>query len=163
MAKKPRIPSTAALRVLDQAGIAYDLHPYDYVERGGTRASAAALGQPQHSIIKTLIFEDEVKAPLVVLMHGDFEVSAKALARVRGCRAISPCDPDTAQRHSGYKVGGTSPFGLKKALPIYVEASILDLPRIFINGGARGLLVSLDPQVLVTLLGAVPVQVARSG
>ena len=96
-------------------------------------------------------------------MHGDFEVSAKALARVRGCRAISPCDPDTAQRHSGYKVGGTSPFGLKKALPIYVEASILDLPRIFINGGARGLLVSLDPQVLVTLLGAVPVQVARSG
>lgn len=157
MARKQKIPSTPALRALRDAGVDFEVHPYDYVPRGGARASSAALGVDLHQVIKTLVLQDEQARPLVVCMHGDCEVSTKALARQLGCKSIEPCTPETAQRHSGYQVGGTSPFGLRKAMPVYVEESVLALPRIWINGGARGLLVSLDPKVLVQVLGARPV------
>lgn len=150
--RKQRIPSTAALRVLRKAGIDFDTHLYDYVPRGGTRASSEALGVDEHHVVKTLIMQDPTKAPLVVLMHGDRYVSTNALARHLRVKNIDPCDPDTAQRHSGYKVGGTSPFGLRKRMPIYAERTIADLPRLYINGGARGLLVSLTPDALESVL-----------
>ena len=156
-----KTPSTPALRWLRSAGIDHSVHPYDYVERGGTRASAAALGVEEHVVIKTLVFEDADGSPLVVLMHGDREVSAKALARALGTRSTAPCAPATAQRHSGYQVGGTSPFGLRKPLPVYVERTILDLESVYVNGGARGLLVRIDPRHFVQTLGATPVSVAR--
>jgi Cys-tRNA(Pro) deacylase len=159
---KKKTPSTAALRQLKQSGVAFELRLYTYVERGGTRASSEALGVPEHQVIKTLVFEDDRHKPLVVLMHGDRQVSAKALARRLGLRSVSPCSPEVAQRHSGYKVGGTSPFGMRKALPVYVEASILELDTLLINGGGRGLLVELSPSVLTELLQATPVSVARS-
>lgn len=160
MSKAANIPSTPALRALRAAGVPHGAHPYAYVERGGTAASSAALGLDEHIVIKTLIFEDEVKRPLVILQHGDREVSAKGLARQLGLRALQPCAPEVAERHSGYRVGGTSPFGLKKPLPVYVERSVLALPRIYINGGARGLLVSVAPEALVALCGARPVDAA---
>ncbi len=153
---------TAAQRVLDQAGVDYQLQPYPYVERGGARASSEALGVPLHAVIKTLVMEDDAGKPLVVCMHGDREVSTKALARVLGCKRVQPCTPAVAQRHSGYQVGGTSPFGLRRAMPVLVEQSVLSLPRIWINGGKRGLLVAMDPQVLVDVLGARPVEVAQA-
>jgi Cys-tRNA(Pro) deacylase len=159
--RKDRSAATAATRVLDQAGVAYEACPYPYVERGGTRASSTALGVDEHAVIKTLVFQDERKRPIIVCQHGDREVSAKALARALGVKAVQPCAPDVAQRHSGYRVGGTSPFGLRKALPVLVEASVLALPRIWINGGGRGFLVALDPQALVTVLQATPVSAAR--
>jgi Cys-tRNA(Pro) deacylase len=159
--KKDRGAATAATRVLDRAGVAYEPCPYAYVERGGTRASSQALGVDEHAVIKTLIFQDERKRPLVICQHGDREVSAKALARALGVKAVQPCAPDVAQRHSGYQVGGTSPFGLRKPLPVYVEQSVLELDRIWINGGGRGFLVALDPQALVRVLQATPVSVAR--
>lgn len=159
--RKDRSAATAATRVLDKAGVAYEACPYDYVERGGTRVSSQALGVDEHAVIKTLVFQDERKRPLVICQHGDREVSAKALARAMGVKAVQPCAPDVAQRHSGYQVGGTSPFGLRKPMPVFVEASVLDLPRIWINGGGRGFLVSLDPQALLTVLQATPVSVAR--
>lgn len=144
-------PATAMLR---KHGVAYTEHEYAYVDRGGTAASAAALGVPEHEIIKTLVMEDAAKKPLVILMHGDRSVSQKALARAIGTKAVEPCAPETAQRHSGYQVGGTSPFGLRKPMPIYLEESILALPRVYVNGGGRGYLVALDPQVFVKVLGA---------
>lgn len=150
-------PATAWLR---RAGVAFTDRLYDYVEQGGTAASAAALGVPEHEVVKTLLMQDEQARPLVVLMHGDCQVSTKALARATGRKKVEPCTPEVAERHSGYKVGGTSPFGLRKPLPIYVEAGILALPRILINGGGRGHLVELDPAVLREPLGAVPVQCA---
>lgn len=162
MARKSKIPRTPALRALDAAGVAYVLRPYDYVERGGTRASAAALGVDEHTVVKTLVFEDEDGQPLIICQHGDRMVSGKALARALGRKKAVPCDPAVAQRHTGYKVGGTSPFGTRKRLPLYVEASVLALPAIVINGGARGLLVSLDPSVLVDHFGAVPVQASQA-
>lgn len=155
----PKLPSTPALRTLRAAKVSFDLHPYDYVERGGTRASSTALGVEERAVIKTLVFE--APRPLIVLMHGDREVSAKTLARTLGVKSARPCAPDVAQKHSGYKVGGTSPFGLRKALPIYAEATIFALPRIYINGGARGLLVSMDPAELRRVLDPKPVEVAQ--
>jgi Cys-tRNA(Pro) deacylase len=153
-------PSTAATRLLKQHGVAYTEHPYRYEERGGTRVSARELGVDEHAVIKTLVMEDDAKRPFVVLMHGDREVSTKALAREIGVKTVTICAPDAANRHSGYQVGGTSPFGLRKPMPIYVERSILALPRIYINGGSRGFLVGIDPAELLRVLGATPVEVA---
>ena len=155
-----KTPMTPAVRALRQAGIAFAGRPYTYVEHGGTAAFAAEAGVDEHAVIKTLIMEDETKKPFVVLMHGDREVSTKELARVLGAKTVRPCAPETAERHSGYQVGGTSPFGLRKPMPIYAEASILELPRIFINGGKRGFLVELDPRALARVLGPTPVHVA---
>lgn len=157
---RDKTPMTPALRALRRAGVPYTEHPYAYVERGGTAAFAAQAGVDEHAVVKTLIMEDEAKKPLVVLMHGDREVSTRELARVLGVKSVRPCAPDTAERHSGYPVGGTSPFGLRKPLPVYVEATILGLPRIYINGGRRGFIVGLAPGDLVRVLAPRPVRVA---
>jgi len=153
-------PVTNAVRMLRQHAVPFEPHLYSYEARGGTRVSARELGVPEHHVVKTLIFEDEKKQPLCVLMHGDREVSAKNLARQLDKKSVGPCAPDVADRHSGYQVGGTSPFGLRRAMPIYVERSILALERIYINGGARGFLVAIEPRVLESVLGAKPVDVA---
>jgi Cys-tRNA(Pro) deacylase len=155
-----KLPSTNATRLLKQRGIPYTEHPYRYEERGGTAVSARELGVPEHAVIKTLVFEDDQKRPLIVLMHGDRQVSAKELARQIQVRSVQPCRPEVADRHSGYQVGGTSPFGTKKALPVYAEATIFALPRIWINGGAKGFLIALAPSVLTDVLQATPVNVA---
>lgn len=160
MAKK-RPPMTAAIRMLREHGIDFKDHLYTYEAGGGARHSARELGVDPHHVVKTLIMEDDGRNPLIVLMHGDREVSTKALARVLGVKSISPCAPAVADRHSGYQVGGTSPFATRHAMPVYCEASILDLERIYINGGKRGYLVSLAPGVLTRLLGATPVQAAQ--
>jgi len=161
MAKKDRhVSETPATQMLRRAGISYTEHPYDYVEHGGTAESAAQLGVPEHAVVKTLVMQDDRAQPLIVLMYGDRQVSTKNLAREIGVKSVEPCKPEVAQRHSGYLVGGTSPFGMRKAMPVHVEASVLDLPRIYINGGRRGFLVGLAPQVLVQLLGARPVHCA---
>jgi len=154
------VSETPATAFLEKHGVAFTEHPYAYVERGGTRASSEALGVDEHAVVKTLVMEDESKKPLVVLMHGDREVSTKNLARQTSRKRIEPCKPEVAERHSGYQVGGTSPFGLRKAMPIYVEESVLALERIYINGGRRGFLVGIDPRELVRVLGAIPVHVA---
>ncbi len=133
---------------------------YDYQEHGGTARASSELGLPEHSTVKTLIMENEAAKPLVILMHGDCEVSTKNLARQIGCKSVTPCKPEQAQRNSGYMVGGTSPFGTRKKMPVYVQASILELPEIYINGGRRGFLVAISPEVLMRELGAVPVDVA---
>ncbi len=150
-------PATALLR---KHRIAFTEHPYDYVDHGGTAESARQLGLDEHAVVKTLVMQDETGKPLVVLMHGDRTVSTKNLARQAGRKSIAPCEPAVASRHSGYLVGGTSPFGTKKAMPVYVERGVLALPRIWINGGRRGYLVGLEPAVLVDLLGATPVDCA---
>ena len=155
-----KTPMTPAVRVLRQAGVEFTGHPYTYVEHGGTSTFAEESGVDEHTVIKTLIMEDDARKPLVVLMHGDRDVSTKELARVLGVKTVRPCMPETAERHSGYMVGGTSPFGLRKPMPIYVEESILALPRIYINGGKRGFLVDLDPKELARVLKPVPVRVA---
>ncbi len=158
MAKKDRhVSETLATQALRRAGIVFTEHPYDYVDHGGTAESARQLGVPEHQVVKTLVMQDDKAQPLIVLMHGDAQVSTKNLAREIGAKSVEPCKPEVAQRHSGYLVGGTSPFGMKKAMPVYVEASVLDLPRVLINGGQRGFLVGLAPQVLVQLLAAKPV------
>jgi len=159
MAKKDRhVSETPATAWLKAHGVAYTEHPYDYVEHGGTAESARQLGMDEHAVVKTLVMQDDRAQPLVVLMHGDLQVSTKALARAIGCKSVEPCKPEVAQRHSGYLVGGTSPFGLRKPMPVYVEQGVLALPRICINGGRRGFLVGIDPAVLVQALGARPVQ-----
>lgn len=155
-----KAPSTNATRLLKAKAIAFTEHLYRYEEHGGTRVSARELGVDEHAVVKTLVFEDDRKQPLVILMHGDREVSAKELARQVGARSVQPCRPEVADRHSGYQVGGTSPFGTRKAMPVYVEASILELPRIWINGGSRGFLVGMDPKDLERALELKPVQVA---
>ena len=160
MAKKEHISETQATQLLRKHHVSFDEHPYPYEEHGGTSVSARELGVTEHAVIKTLVMQDEAAKPLIVLMHGDCKVSTKNLARGIGCKSVEPCKPEVAQRHSGYMIGGTSPFGTKKAMPVYVEQSILDLPRIYINGGRRGFLVSLAPQVLMDLLNAKPVQCA---
>ncbi|HZF78328.1 MAG TPA: Cys-tRNA(Pro) deacylase [Rubrivivax sp.] len=163
MAKKDRrVSETLATQALRRAGVHFTEHPYDYVDHGGTAESARQLGVPEHEVIKTLVMQDDKAQPLIVLMHGDCQVSTKNLAREIGAKSVEPCKPDVAQRHSGYLVGGTSPFGTRKAMPVYVEASVLELPRLFINGGQRGFLVSLAPQVLVQLLQAKLVRCALS-
>lgn len=149
-----------AIRTLRAAGVAFEPHLYAWEAHGGTRASSEALGVDEHAVIKTLIFEDEARRPLCILMHGDREVSAKNLARTIGVKAVGPCAPEVADRHSGYQVGGTSPFGLRRAMPIYMERTIAAMPRIYINGGARGFLVAIDPADAVRVLAPVLVDVA---
>jgi Cys-tRNA(Pro) deacylase len=149
---KGKQPVTNAIRVLREHGVAYTEHPYTYEERGGTAVSARELGVPEHACIKTLIMEDDRKRPLVVLMHGDREVSTKNLARLMGVKSVQPCTPEVADRHSGYQVGGTSPFGTRRAMPVYAQASIADLPTLYINGGRRGFLVGMAPADLVRVL-----------
>jgi Cys-tRNA(Pro) deacylase len=158
-----KTPSTPATRLLREQGVAYTEHPYRYEERGGTRVSARELGVDEHAVVKTLVMEDDAAAPLVVLMHGDREVSTKALARQLGVKSVQICRPEVAQRHSGYLVGGTSPFGTRKRMPVYVERSILALDRIYVNGGSRGFLVGIAPAELVRVLSATPVDVAIEG
>ncbi len=154
------VSETPATQFLRRHGVAFGEHPYDYVEHGGTAESARQLGVDEHAVIKTLVMQDESARPLVVLMHGDRKVSTKRLAREIGRTSIVACDPRTAQRHSGYLVGGTSPFALRKPMPIFVEATVLELPGIYINGGRRGYLVSIDPRVLVERLAATCVHCA---
>ena len=160
MKKSAHVSETPATQFLRRHGVSYTEHVYDYVEHGGTAESARQLGVAEHAVIKTLVMQDEHARPLIVLMHGDKQVSTKNLARQIGVKSIEPCTPETAQRHSGYQVGGTSPFGTKKALPVYVEATALALPRICINGGRRGYLVGIAPGVLIELLAATPVNCA---
>lgn len=150
-------PATAWLRA---HGVVFTEHVYDYVEHGGTEESARQLGIDEHAVVKTLVMQDEKREPLVVLMHGDRQVSTKNLARAIGAKSVEPCTPEVAQRHSGYQVGGTSPFGLRKPMPVYVEQSVLALDRICINGGRRGFLVGIEPAVLTGPLGAKPVSCA---
>ena len=151
---------TRATQVLKKSGTPFTEHLYQYVDHGGAAESARQLGVPEHHVVKTLVMQDEARKPLLILMHGDRSVSTKNLARNIGCKSVEPCAPADAERHSGYQVGGTSPFGLRKAMPIYVESSVLDLPLIYINGGRRGMLVSIEPQALVGQLHAVPVNCA---
>ena len=160
MAKKDHISETPATELLKASKVPFTVYAYDYVEHGGAQHSAQVLGVDPFSVVKTLIMQDEHAKPLVVLMHGNRKVSTKNLARQIGVKSVVPCAPQVANRHSGYLVGGTSPFGLRKAMPIYVEATILELPKILINGGRRGYLVGIDPQVCVNLLAAKSVQCA---
>lgn len=156
---KEKIPSTPALLALRAAKVPFEVHQYEYIDKGGTRASAVALGVDEHRVVKTIVLETVDKKPLLCLMHGDRQVSTKRLARVLGQKSVVPCDPSVAQRHTGYQVGGTSPFGTRKAMPVYVERSIFDLDSIYINGGARGLLVRVAPESLLRLIAATPVDV----
>ena len=160
MGKAKHVSETPATQYLRQRGIAFTEHVYEYVEHGGTAVSARELGVDEHAVVKTLVMHDEDDEPLIVLMHGDCTVSTKNLARQVDRKRIEPCRPEVAQRHSGYLVGGTSPFGTRKAMPTFVERSVLELPRIFINGGRRGYLVGLDPKVLTHWLAARPVDCA---
>jgi Cys-tRNA(Pro) deacylase len=155
-------PVTMAIRALRAGNVAFEPHLYAWQPHGGTRASSEALGVDEHAVVKTLIFEDDAAKPLCILMHGDREVSAKQLARVIGVKSVGPCKPEVADRHSGYQVGGTSPFGLKRAMPIYMERTIAELPQIYINGGARGFLVAIAPSELVRVLAPVLVDVATT-
>jgi len=155
-----KTPSTPAVRVLREHGVSFTEHPYRYEEKGGTGVSARELGVEEHAVVKTLVMEDDSGAPLVVLMHGDREVSTKSLARQLGRKSVEICRPEVANRHSGYLVGGTSPFGTRKKMPVYVERSILDLERIYINGGSRGFLVGISPADLVRVLSPTPVDAA---
>ncbi|NIF92250.1 Cys-tRNA(Pro) deacylase [Burkholderia sp. Cy-637] len=160
MSKSRHVSETPATQWLRRQGVAFGEHTYDYVEHGGTGESARQLGVDEHAVVKTLVMEDEQARPLVILMHGDRTVSTKNLARQIGAKRVEPCKPEVANRHSGYLVGGTSPFGTRKAMPVYVESSVLALPSILINGGKRGYLLSLAPAVLTNVLGAKPVQCA---
>lgn len=155
-----RVPSTPAVLALRAAKVDFTPHFYTYEEKGGTEVSARELGVDEHTVVKTLVLADDKGAPLIVLMHGDRKVSTKALARLMGVKSVEPCAPEVAQRHSGYRVGGTSPFGTRKKMPVYVEASILELPAIYINGGSRGFLVRIAPAALSRLLDAQAVTVA---
>jgi len=162
MAKKDKhVSATPATDWLRAHGVAFTEHPYDYVDHGGTAESARQLGVDEHAVVKTLVMEDDKAEPLIVLMHGDASVSTKNLARAIAVKSVEPCKPEVAQRHSGYLVGGTSPFGTRKALRVFVEASVLELPRILINGGRRGYLVGIEPRVLTERLGAVAVRCAN--
>ena len=156
------VSETPATQFLRRRGIGFTEHVYDYVEHGGTAESARQLGLSEHEVVKTLVMQDEKAQPLIVLMHGDAQVSLKELARQIPCKKVEPCKPEVAQRHSGYMVGGTSPFGTRKLMPVYVEASILELARICINGGRRGYLVGLDPKLLPALVQAKPVRCASA-
>ena len=163
MAKKDKsthVSETPATQLLKVNKVEFTEHPYDYVEHGGTEESARQLGLDEHAVIKTLVMQDQDAKPLIVLMHGDCKVSTKNLARQIGAKSVEPCKPEVANRHSGYLVGGTSPFGTKRAMPVYIEESILALPRIAINGGRRGYLVQLAPEACRRLLNAQPVQCA---
>ena len=158
-AGKDKLPVSPAVRALRAAGVAFTDHPYEYEERGGTAVSARELGVDEHAVVKTLVMETDARDPLIVLMHGDRKVSTKNLARTLGVKMIQPCSPEVANRHTGYMVGGTSPFGTRKAMPVYMERTIVELPRIYINGGARGYLVGLDPREVVRILNPTLVDV----
>lgn len=160
MAKKEHISETPATQLLRKHKVAFSEHPYNYEEHGGTGVSSRELGVDEHHVVKTLVMQDEAAKPLIVLMHGDCKVSTKNLARNIGCKSVEPCKPEVASRHSGYMIGGTSPFGTKKTMPVYVEDSILALETIYINGGRRGYLIGIAPQVLTELLNAKPVHCA---
>jgi Cys-tRNA(Pro) deacylase len=149
---KDKMPVTQAIRMLREEKVPFEGHLYPYEEKGGTNSSARHLGVDEHAVVKTLVMEDEDHRPMIVLMHGDREVSTRELARLLGVRSISPCAPETANRHSGYLVGGTSPFGVRRPMPVCMEESILSLERIWINGGKRGFLVSLDPREAARIL-----------
>lgn len=155
-----KLPITQAVRVLKENGVKFTLRTYKYEEKGGTPVASRELGVDEHQVIKTLVMEDDLKKPLLILMHGDNQVSTKNLARVLGVKSVEPCDPETAHRHTGYVVGGISPFGTRKPLQVYVEASILDLPRIYINAGKRGLLAEMSPDDLKKVLNPTSVDVA---
>jgi len=156
----PKSPSTAAIRLLRERQVAYTEHPYRYEEKGGTAVSSRELGVDEHAVVKTLVFEDDSAEPLIVLMHGDREVSTRALARQLGRKSIQICRPEVANRHSGYQVGGTSPFGTRKAMPVFVERTLLALPKVYVNGGSRGFLVGIAPGEFVRVLSATPVDAA---
>ena len=158
--KTAHAPETQATKFLREHAVSYTPHLYTYEEHGGTKVSARELGVDEHAVIKTLVMEDETAKPLIVLMHGDCKVSTKELARQAGCKKIEPCQPDVANRHTGFLVGGTSPFGTKRRMPVYLEKSILELPLIYINGGRRGFLVGITPQALVQALSPQLVEVA---
>ncbi len=160
MAKKEHVSETPATQLLKAHQVDYTEHPYEYLEHGGAQHSAQVLGWDPYTVVKTLIMQDQEAKPLVVLMHGNRKVSTKSLARQIGAKSVEPCKPEVANRHSGYLVGGTSPFGTRREMPVYIEETILALPRILINGGRRGYLVGIDPQVCVQLLGSKPVQCA---
>ena len=160
MAKRTHVSETPAVALLRRNGVEFTEHPYEYLEHGGAEHSAKVLGLDPWTVVKTLVMQDEKKLPLVVLMHGNRMVSTKNLARQIGAKSVEPCAPEVANRHSGYLVGGTSPFATRRAMPVYIERTILDLPRICINGGRRGYLVGIDPQVCVRLLDAKPVDCA---
>jgi len=157
---KEKIPATQAIRTLKRFRVGFTLHPYTYIEKGGTTDAARALGQDEHMIIKTLVFENEKGEPLLLLMHGDREVSTKTLARFLGVKTVRPCDPETAHKHTGYQVGGISPFGTRKPLKVYVESSIMQLKSIYINAGKRGLLAEISPTDLARILDPIPLRVS---
>lgn len=161
MAAKP-LPVTNAIRVLREHGVAWTDHPYAYEERGGTAVSARELGVAEHACVKTLIMEDDAKRPLIVLMHGDREVSTKNLARALGVKSVQPCAPAVADRHSGYQVGGTSPFGTRRAMPVFLQKTIADLPYLYVNGGRRGYLVGMPPAELIRVLRPELVDIATA-
>ena len=160
MAKKSHVSETPATQMLRAHRVEFTEHPYEYLEHGGAQHSAAVLGLDPFTVVKTLVMQDQDARPLLVLMHGNCKVSTKSLARQIGVKSVEPCTPDLATRHSGYLVGGTSPFGTRKKMPVFIEAGILALPKIAINGGRRGYLVGIDPAVCVLLLGATPVHCA---
>ena len=160
MAKKEHISETPATALLRKHKVSFTEHPYQYEEHGGTSVSSRELGVDEHHVVKTLVMQDEAAKPLIVLMHGDCKVSTKNLARNIGCKSVEPCKPEVAQRHTGFMVGGTSPFGTRKAMPVFVEESILGLETIYINGGRRGFLIGIKPTILSEVLGARPVQCA---
>lgn len=160
MAKKDHVSETPATQLLKALKVAFTEHPYEYLEHGGAQHSAEVLGADPFSVVKTLVMQDQDAKPLIVLMHGNRSVSTKNLARQIGAKSVEPCKPEVANKHSGYLVGGTSPFATRKAIPVYIEESILSLPRIMLNGGRRGYLVGIDPKVCVTILGAKAVQCA---
>jgi len=160
VSKKAHVSETPATQLLREHKVAFTEHPYEYLEHGGAQHSAEVLGFDPFTVVKTLVMQDQDAKPLIVLMHGNRTVSTKNLARQIGAKSVEPCKPEVAQRHSGYMVGGTSPFGTRRQMPVYIESSILELPKIAINGGRRGYLVGIDPQVCVALLGAKPVQCA---
>jgi Cys-tRNA(Pro) deacylase len=160
MAKKSHVSETPATAMLRERGVAFTEHPYEYLEHGGAQHSAKVLAFDPFAVVKTLVMEDEKARPLIVLMHGNRKVSTKNLARQIGAKSVEPCQPEVANRHSGYLVGGTSPFATRKAMPVYIEETILALPKILINGGRRGYLVGIEPEVCVRLLAAKPVQCA---
>jgi Cys-tRNA(Pro) deacylase len=155
-------PVTPAVRLLRERKVEFEPHLYSYEERGGTRHSAEALGVDEHAVVKTLVMETETRKPLIILMHGDREVSTKQLARAIGARSVRPCDPATAQKHTGYMIGGTSPFGTRTVMPVYAERTIFELPKIYINGGKRGFLVSIDPQALRAVLNVEEVEAMKA-
>jgi len=158
--KTQHVSETPATQLLRANKVAFTEHPYEYMEHGGAQRGAEMLGLDPFTVIKTLVMQDQDARPLIVLMHGNRTVSTKNLARQIGAKSIEPCKPEVAQRHSGYMVGGTSPFGTRREMPVYVESTILELPRIVLNGGRRGYLIGIDPQVCVAVLGAKPVQCA---